>query len=51
MNHTIITIATIASLIAGGIIGLIVSAKQSTPDQISPSEYQRFQRFPGTIAY
>ena len=42
MNPTIITIATIASFIASGIIGLIVSAKQPDPHQISSAEYQRF---------
>lgn len=43
MNPTIITIAMIAAFIVGGIIGLIVSAKQPDSDRISSVEYQRFQ--------
>ena len=43
MNLTIFTIATIASFIIGGIIGLIVSAKQPDPYKISSSELSKYQ--------
>ena len=43
MNVTVFIIATIASFVTGGIIGLIVSAKQPDPYKISSSELRKYQ--------